>query len=63
MVRERFARDVLVINPQPRSKQSSRLRDAASSNYQSINQRHFRENQLPSEITDAKGAFTKPPEW
>ena len=63
MVRDRFAKDVLVINPHPKAKQSSLLRDASSSSYQSINQRHFRENQLPLEITDSKGAFTKPPKW
>lgn len=63
MVRDCFAKDVLVINPHPKSKQSSRLRDAASSDYQSINQRHFRNNQLPPEISDAQGTFTKPPEW
>lgn len=50
-----------VINPQHQKFHSTLLRKVASWTYQSINQRHFRDNQLPPTITDAAGTFSKPP--
>ena len=62
-VRERFSLRIGVINPGILKNQSYHLRRAADWTYSTINLRHLRDNQLPSIITDAIGAFHKPPSW
>ena len=62
-VHERFNLRIGVINPGTRKNQSYHLIRAANWTYATINLRHFRDNQLPIEITDATGTFHKPPSW
>lgn len=63
VVRDEFNMRIGVINPQHRKFRSALLRNAASWTYQDINQRHFRNCQLPATITDAAGTFAKPARW
>ena len=63
----RLVRDVLqmsvgVINPSQRNR-SVQLWQAASWSYPAINERVFRNSQLPRRLTDANGTFSKPPTW
>ena len=63
VVRDEFNMRIGVINPQHRKFRSALLRNAASWTFQDINQRHFRDCQLPPTITDAAGTFAKPARW
>ncbi len=63
----RLARDVLqmsigIINPSQRNR-SVQLWQAALWSYPTINERVFRNSQLPRRLTDANGTFSKPPTW
>ena len=62
-VRQRFGKSVGVISPQRPQRRSSALAQAASWSYGTINRRHFANNQLPPQMTDANGTFTKPATW
>ena len=62
-VRQRFGKSVGVISPQRSQRRSSALAQAASWSYGTINRRHFANNQLPPQMTDANGTFTKPATW
>ncbi|MCY3690683.1 MAG: NYN domain-containing protein [Chloroflexota bacterium] len=62
-VRQRFGKSVGVISPQRSQRRSSALAQAASWSYGTINRHHFANNQLPAQIADANGTFTKPATW
>ena len=62
-VRERFDKPVGVINPQRAEARSRALTQAASWSYGSINRTHFATNQLPPQMTDSRGTFSKPRTW
>ena len=62
-IRQRFGKPVGIISPQRPQRRSSVLAQAASWSYGTINRRHFANNQLPPQMTDANGAFTKPATW
>lgn len=62
-VRERFHMPVGVINPQRAEARSRDLAEAATWSYASINRRVFSASQLPPDMVDSKGAFSKPGTW
>ena len=65
-IRHRFGKRVGIISPQRAQRaqrRSSALAQAASWSYGTINRRHFANNQLPPQLTDANGTFTKPATW
>ena len=62
-MRQRFGKRVGIISPQRAQRRSSALAQAASWSYGTINRRHFANNQLPPQLTDANGTFTKPATW
>ena len=63
VVRQEFGKQVGVINPQAPKQRSRALAQAASWSYRTINRSHFANNQLPAQLTDAHGVFTKPANW
>jgi len=62
-VHQEFGKQVGVINPQLPEQRSSALAQAASWSYRTINRSHFANNQLPAQLTDANGIFTRPADW
>lgn len=62
-VRDRFNKPVGVVNPDIAKRRSADLQEAGSWSFPTIYRRYFRDNQLPTEITDATGTFHKPPSW
>ena len=62
-VRQEFGKQVGIISPQPPKQRSRALAQAASWSYRTINRSHFANNQLPAQLTDANGTFTKPADW
>ena len=62
LVRDELQMNIGVINPSQR-RRSVQLWQAASWSYPTINESVFRNNQLPLQITDANGTFSKPPTW
>ena len=63
VVRDELQIPIGVINPHQRKFRSALLSQAASWTFQDINRRHFRDCQFPQTLTDAVGAFSKPPGW
>ena len=63
VVRQRFNKQVIVINPQRTSNVTHELKQAATSFMQRINTKHLANSQFPSTLSDGIGQFTKPPTW
>ena len=64
MVRSRFGRRVVVINPHPPLKMSGHLKRAASDHMRTINEKVLAACQFPDPIIDGKGrSITKPATW
>ena len=63
MVRDIFNKRIGVVSPQHPRNRSSLLQNAASWTRPSITRINFSNSQLPQMITDANGAFYKPPNW
>ena len=62
-VHQEFGKQVGVISPQPPKQRSRALAQVASWSYRTINRSHFASNQLPTQLADAHGIFTKPADW
>ena len=63
MVRDSFNKRIGVISPQRPRTRSILLQNAASWSRPSITRTSFSASQLPQQITDANGVFSKPPSW
>lgn len=63
VVKSKFGKNIIAINPHRPWKMSKQLTTAASRQIRTINKSVLRNCQFPQTLTDAVGAFTKPPEW
>ncbi len=63
MIRKKFGRTVVAVNTHRSRRMSKHLVQAATDYVRKINPSVLRNCQLPSPLTDAAGAFTKPPTW
>ncbi len=63
VVKTKFRKPVVVVNPHRRWKMSKQLVQAASSQVRVINPSVLRRCQFAPSLTDAVGTFTKPPSW
>ena len=62
-VRDRFGKTITVVNPHGYKGMSGHLIKAASGHIRTINKSVVRAAQFPDQLTDAQGAFSKPPSW
>ena len=63
VVRTKFGKHVVVVNPHRRWKMSKHLVQAASSQVRKINPSVLRACQFAPSLSDSVGTFTKPPTW
>ena len=63
VVRETFAKEVWILDPQRDAGKRSKLYDASGGCFKPIRQGALRDSQFPNQLSDNKGKIHKPQDW